>query len=119
MRGRLRRGVWRYVDFFPGAFVPVVCAARTRRFVGRQFVPEHEPCCQERRLRDSMLTPLFTQILGREGGVRVDWRQYRVAVLKWLDQMGVTGIKALGEATMKGLMGDQEGPKESQDTALS
>lgn len=70
-------------------------------------------------LEELMLTPILTQVLGREGGVRVDWRQYRVAVLKWLDGMGVTGIKELGEATMKGLMGDQEGPKASQYTALS
>lgn len=66
-----------------------------------------------------MLTPLLTQVLGREGGLRVDWRQYRVAVLIWLDEMGVTGLKELGVATMKGLMGDQDGLKATQDTPLS
>lgn len=42
-----------------------------------------------------------------------------MAVLKWLDEMGVSGIKELGEATMKGLMGDQDGPKGSQVATLS
>ncbi len=73
----------------------------------------------ERYSEEQMLIPIPIQVLGKEGGVRVDWRQYRVAVLKWLDRMGVTGFKELGEATMKGLMGDQEGPKGSQDAALS
>ncbi len=73
----------------------------------------------ERYNEEPRLIPSLTQVLGREGGLRVDWRQYRVAVLMWLDGMGVTGLKELGVATMKGLMGDQEGLKASQDTALS
>ncbi|KAL2039154.1 hypothetical protein N7G274_008203 [Stereocaulon virgatum] len=43
--------------------------------------------------------------LGREGGVNFDWKEYRVAVLKWLEAMGVKGVRELGGATMKGLLG--------------
>lgn len=49
--------------------------------------------------------------LGREGGVKVDWRAYRVAVLEWLEGMGAGGVRELGGATMKGLMGRQVGAK--------
>ena len=46
--------------------------------------------------------------LGREGGVRVGWREYRVLVLEWLGGVGVGGIGELGAATMRGLMGGRE-----------
>ena len=46
--------------------------------------------------------------LGREGGVKVDWKEYRVAVLRWLEGVGVKGIRELGGATMKGLLGGRD-----------
>lgn len=54
--------------------------------------------------------------LARDGGVKVDWRAYRVAVLKWLEGMGVGGLRELGEATMKGLMNGQDGVKARDGT---
>ena len=51
-------------------------------------------------------------VLGKEGGVKLNWREYRVLVLRWLEDMGVGGIGDLGRATMKGLMGAEKG-KES------
>lgn len=51
--------------------------------------------------------------------MKIDWKQYRVAVLQWLEGMGVTGIKELGVATMKGLMADKDGAKAQQDKAPS
>jgi centromere protein I len=48
--------------------------------------------------------------LGKEGGVKVDWKEYRVHVLRWLEGMGVGGVRELGGATMKGLLGGPETP---------
>ena len=48
-------------------------------------------------------------VLGKEGGMRLGWREYRVHVLQWLEEMGVGGIGNLGRATMKGLMGGERG----------
>lgn len=42
-------------------------------------------------------------VLGKEGGVEVTFKQYRVQVLKWLDARGCGGIKELMFATMTGL----------------
>jgi len=39
------------------------------------------------------------------------WKEYRVAVLRWLEEMGAKGLRELGEATMKGLMGGQTGAR--------
>jgi len=49
-------------------------------------------------------------MLGKEGGVRVDWKEYRVAVLRWLEGIGVKGVRELGGATMKGLLGGPDTP---------
>lgn len=43
--------------------------------------------------------------LGRRGGVEIGWKEYRVAVLRWLGAVGVDGFGELGVATMRGLMG--------------
>lgn len=48
--------------------------------------------------------------LGREGGVKMDWKEYRVAVLRWLEGIGAGGVRELGGATMKGLLGGPETP---------
>lgn len=45
--------------------------------------------------------------LGRDGGLKIGWREYRVHVLKWMEAMGANGIGKLGSATMKGLMGEK------------
>ncbi|KAL9100279.1 MAG: hypothetical protein Q9163_004324 [Psora crenata] len=46
-------------------------------------------------------------LLAREGGIKLGWRDYRVHVLKRLDEVGVCGMVDLGRATMKGLMGGE------------
>jgi centromere protein I len=42
-------------------------------------------------------------VLGKEGGVDVTWKQYRVQVLKWLEERACGGVKSLMFATMTGL----------------
>ncbi|KAF1990095.1 Mis6-domain-containing protein [Aulographum hederae CBS 113979] len=42
--------------------------------------------------------------LPKEGGLSMNWKQYRLEVLLWLDSKGVGGIKDLMFATMKDLM---------------
>jgi len=49
--------------------------------------------------------------LGRQGGVEVGWKDYRVLMLRWMGGMGVNGLGELGTATMRGLMG---GSRESE-----
>lgn len=46
--------------------------------------------------------------LGREGGVKMGWKEYRVLVLKWLEGMGVDGVANFGAATMPGMKGGQD-----------
>lgn len=41
--------------------------------------------------------------LGRGGGVRMGWKEYRVLVLRWLEGVGVNGIADFGAATMPGM----------------
>lgn len=48
-------------------------------------------------------------LLGREGGVNLGWKDYRVLVLRWLAARGVGGVGELMGCTMKGLMGRQSG----------
>lgn len=43
--------------------------------------------------------------LADDGGVRLDWKEYRLRVLGWLSERGVEGVGALMGCTMKGLMG--------------
>ncbi|KZF21343.1 Mis6 domain protein [Xylona heveae TC161] len=42
--------------------------------------------------------------LSEDGGLRTTWTEYRLEVLKWLDERGVTGITRLMSNTMKHLM---------------
>lgn len=46
--------------------------------------------------------------LGREGGVKMGWKEYRVLVLRWLEGVGVSGIADFGAATMPGMKGGQD-----------
>lgn len=48
-------------------------------------------------------------LLGREGGVDLGWKDYRVLVLRWLADRGVGGVGELMGCTMKGLMGKEGG----------
>lgn len=48
-------------------------------------------------------------VLGREGGVVVGWKDYRLAVLSWLETRGLGGLGEFMGCTMKGLMGKGEG----------
>lgn len=41
--------------------------------------------------------------LGRQGGVQMGWKEYRVLVLRWLEGVGVNGIAGFGAATMPGM----------------
>jgi centromere protein I len=42
-------------------------------------------------------------VLASDGGVNVEWREYRVWVVEWLARMGLGGIKELIFAAMKDL----------------
>lgn len=46
--------------------------------------------------------------LGKEGGVKMGWKEYRVLVLRWLERVGVDGIADFGAATMPGMKSDQD-----------
>ena len=46
--------------------------------------------------------------LGRQGGVKMGWKEYRVHVLQWLEGVGVNGISDFGAATMPGMKGGQD-----------
>lgn len=46
--------------------------------------------------------------LGREGGVQMGWKEYRVLVLSWLENVGVHGTADFGAATMPGMKGGQD-----------
>lgn len=46
--------------------------------------------------------------LGREGGVKMGWKEYRVLVLRWLEDVGVKGVADFGAATMPGMKGGQD-----------
>ena len=46
--------------------------------------------------------------LGREGGLELTWPQYRLGVLKYLEDKGVTGIGELMYNTMKQLLAQRE-----------
>ena len=46
--------------------------------------------------------------LGRQGGVKLGWKEYRVLVLTWLESVGVSGIADFGAATMPGMKGEQD-----------
>jgi centromere protein I len=43
-------------------------------------------------------------ILGNDGGLKVSWGDYRLEVLKWLEEKGLTGIGELMYNTLKQLM---------------
>lgn len=43
-------------------------------------------------------------VLGNEGGLRISWGNYRLEVLKWLEERGVKGVRELMFNTMKHLM---------------
>lgn len=47
-------------------------------------------------------------VLAREGGVVVGWKDYRLAVLTWLEKRGLRGLAEFMGCTMKGLMGKGE-----------
>jgi centromere protein I len=58
-------------------------------------------------MRSSHAGPVTQQslvVLGNEGGVVVSWKEYRVFMLRWLEERGVNGFKKLMFATMKDLM---------------
>lgn len=46
--------------------------------------------------------------LGKEGGVKMGWKEYRVLVLRWLEGVGVNGIADFGAATMPGMKSGQD-----------
>lgn len=48
-------------------------------------------------------------ILGREGGIVLGWKEYRLLVLGWLGMRGVGGVGELMSCTMKQLMGKEGG----------
>jgi centromere protein I len=50
------------------------------------------------------VTSRSLEVLGYEGGMKVDWQQCRISMLKWMEARGVGGIKKLLFATMKNLM---------------
>ncbi|KKZ66606.1 hypothetical protein EMCG_07720 [[Emmonsia] crescens] len=41
--------------------------------------------------------------LDKEGGVRINWQEYRLRMLEWLDEMGAEGVGNLMRSTMKAL----------------
>jgi len=43
-------------------------------------------------------------VLGNEGGLKISWGNYRLEVLKWLEDRGVRGVRELMFNTMKHLM---------------
>ncbi|KAF2454485.1 Mis6-domain-containing protein [Lineolata rhizophorae] len=43
-------------------------------------------------------------VLEKDGGAAVSWREYRVEVLRWLEERALGGVKELMYATMKDLM---------------
>ena len=57
--------------------------------------------------------------LGRVGGLKLGWREYRVQVLAWLEAMGVGGIGFLGRTTMRGLMGNEKGRDSLESRGLT
>lgn len=73
----------------------------------RELEDEHE-----HEIRTRHAGPVGQKSLGAladEGGVRVDWKEYRLRVLGWMADRGVAGVGALMGCTMKGLMGKGEG----------
>lgn len=46
--------------------------------------------------------------LGRDGGVKMGWKEYRVLVLRWLKGVGANGVADFGAATMPGMKGGQD-----------
>lgn len=65
---------------------------------------------QEVRVRHAgPVTQKSLLVLGREGGVVVGWKDYRLAVLTYLKQRGMVGLAEFMGCTMKGLMGKGEG----------
>lgn len=48
-------------------------------------------------------------LLGRDGGVDLGWKEYRLLILQWLTARGVSGVGELMSCTMKGLMGKEGG----------
>lgn len=60
---------------------------------------------EELRVRHAgRVTQRSLTVLGKEGGLEISWRQYRIEVLNWLEARGVGGIKALMYTTMKDLI---------------
>ncbi|KAI9802029.1 MAG: hypothetical protein M1825_003085 [Sarcosagium campestre] len=55
------------------------------------------------------VTQRSLQQLAADGGLELDWTEYRVRVLAYLDQRGVTGISRLMGSTMRGLMASNAG----------
>ncbi|MCJ1435126.1 hypothetical protein MMC27_004496 [Xylographa pallens] len=51
------------------------------------------------------VTQRSLEALAMDGGIKVSWADYRLEVLKWLDERGVGGIGDLMSCTMKQLMG--------------
>jgi centromere protein I len=50
------------------------------------------------------VTSKSLEALGREGGVKLGWTEYRVGILRYLGERGVTGIGDLMRTTVKGVM---------------
>lgn len=60
---------------------------------------------EELRVRHAgPVTQRSLMVLGKEGGLDISWKQYRIEVLNWLEANGVGGIKALMYTTMKDLI---------------
>ena len=57
--------------------------------------------------------------LGNDGGIRVTWPNYRLEVLKWLEERGIGGVGELMYNTMKHLMIQKGGGATASVTAAS
>ncbi|KAI9802840.1 MAG: hypothetical protein M1833_001439 [Piccolia ochrophora] len=51
------------------------------------------------------ITQRSLESLARDGGARVGWQEYRVGVLRWLEERGAGGVAELMRCTMRVLMG--------------
>jgi centromere protein I len=50
------------------------------------------------------VTQRSLDVLGKEGGVRLGWTEYRVGILGYMNGEGVTGIGELMRVTVKGVI---------------
>jgi centromere protein I len=94
---------------FSLGFHPVLAGlsnAAMREFEEREIEARGE---KEIRVRHAgPVTQKSLLVLGREGGVVVGWKDYRLAVLSWLETRGLGGLSEFMGCTMKGLMGKGE-----------